>query len=92
MSGITIKNIAYRGWEKSIEISNSEIKLIVAPEVGRILHFGFLEGENIFYENQEFEGVEFCSGEYYKKDSNIQAPNVGEGIEFCHVLKSIFIC
>ncbi|MBT7135351.1 MAG: hypothetical protein HN890_03950 [Polaribacter sp.] len=77
MSGITIKNIAYRGWEKSIEISNSEIKLIVAPEMGRILHFGFLEGENIFYENQEFEGVEFCSGEYYKKDSNIQAPNVG---------------
>lgn len=77
MSGITIKNIAYRGWEKSIEISNSEIKLIVAPEMGRILHFGFLEGENIFYENQEFEGVEFSSGEYYKKDSNIQAPNVG---------------
>ncbi len=77
MSGIIIKNKTYKGWEKSIEISNSEIKIIVVPETGRILHFGFLDGENIFYENQEFEGVEFSSGEYYKKESNIQAPDVG---------------
>lgn len=77
MSGIIIKNKKYKGWEKSIEISNSEIKIIVVPETGRILHFGFLDGENIFYENQEFEGVEFSSGEYYKKESNIQAPDVG---------------
>ena len=77
MSGITIRNIIYKGWKKSIEISNSEIKIILIPETGRIIYYGFLGGENIFYENQEFEGIEFSSGEYYKKDSKIQAPNVG---------------
>jgi hypothetical protein len=77
MSVIIIKNKTYKGWEKSIEISNSEIKIIVVPEMGRILHFSFLEGENIFYENQEFEGVEFSLGEYYKKGEHIQAPDIG---------------
>lgn len=77
MSNIKIKNKTYKGWKKSIEISNSDIKVIVVPEMGRILHFGFLEGENIFYENPEFEGVEFSLGEYFKKDLNISAPNVG---------------
>ncbi len=77
MSFIVVKNITYRGWEKSIEISNSEIKIIVVPEMGRILHFSFQEGENIFYENQVFSGIEFSSGKYYKKDENIQAPDIG---------------
>jgi len=77
MSVIVIKNKTYRGWKKSIEISNSDIKIIVVPETGRILHFSFLEGENIFYENQGFDGVEFSLGEYYKKDENIQAPDIG---------------
>lgn len=77
MSGITIKNKKYKGWKKSIEISNSEIRIILVPEIGRIMYYGFVEGENIFYENQEFEGRAFSSGEYYKKDSKIQAPNVG---------------
>ncbi len=77
MSGITIKNKKYKGWKKSIEISNSEIRIILVPEIGRIMYYGFVGGENIFYENQEFEGRAFSSGEYYKKDSKIQAPNVG---------------
>lgn len=77
MSGITIKNKKYKGWKKSIEISNSEIRIILVPEIGRIMYYGFVEGENIFYENQEFEGRAFSSGDYYKKDSKIQAPNVG---------------
>ena len=67
MSGITIKNKKYKGWKKSIEISNSEIRIILVPEIGRIMYYGFVGGENIFYENQEFEGRAFSSGEYYKK-------------------------
>jgi hypothetical protein len=77
MSGIIIENKIYKGWRKSIEISNSEIKIILIPEIGRIMYYGFKGGENIFYENQEFEGRAFSSGEYYKKNSKIQAPNVG---------------
>ena len=77
MSGINISNIIYKGWKKSIEISNSEIKVIVVPETGRIIYYGFFEGENIFYENKELQGIVFSNGEYFKKDAKILAPDVG---------------
>ncbi|AUC22999.1 hypothetical protein BTO15_13270 [Polaribacter sejongensis] len=77
MSAIQIKTITYNSWKNAVEISNLEIKLIVIPETGRIIFFGFLSGENLFYENEALEGVEFKVGEYFTSNSEKQAPNVG---------------
>jgi hypothetical protein len=77
MSAININNVIYKGWKETIEISNAEIKVLVVPETGRIMHYSFINGENILYENSDLEGVAFTTGEYYKKDSKIEAPNVG---------------
>ncbi|WP_405604642.1 hypothetical protein [Polaribacter sp. Asnod1-A03] len=77
MSAIQIKTITYKGWKKAVEISNLEIKIIVIPETGRIIYFGFLNGENLFYENKELEGTEFKIGEYFSVNSEKQAPNIG---------------
>ncbi|ARV14293.1 hypothetical protein [Polaribacter sp. SA4-12] len=77
MSAIKINNIVYKGWKETIEILNSEIKVLVVPETGRIMHFSFINGENILYENPDLEGVVFSTGEFYKKDHKIKAPNVG---------------
>ncbi|SDS13120.1 protein of unknown function [Polaribacter sp. KT25b] len=74
---IKVKNITYKNWQKAIEISNLEIKLIVTPETGRIIFFGFLDGENVFYENEDFEGINFKIGNYFSINSIKQAPNVG---------------
>lgn len=77
MSVIKIKNITYKNWQKAIEISNKEIKLIVTPETGRIIFFGFLDAENLFYENKKLEGITFNTGEFYSENNIKQAPNVG---------------
>jgi hypothetical protein len=77
MSSIQIRAINYRGWKNAVEISNSEIKLIVVPEIGRIMHYSFINEENIFYENENIEGISFISGEYYKENNHIAAPNLG---------------
>ncbi len=77
MSNIKIKSIVYKGWKNAIEIANLDIKIIVVPEVGRILHFGFTNGTNVFYENNDLEGLLFKKGNYFTKDSIIQAPNIG---------------
>ncbi|WP_405568092.1 hypothetical protein [Polaribacter sp. Asnod6-C07] len=77
MSNITIKTIKYKGWKNAIEITNLTIKLIVVPEVGRILHFSFINSDNIFYENKKLEGLEFIKGNYYIKEGIKQAPNIG---------------
>lgn len=77
MSIIKVRAINYKGWQKAVEISNSEIKLIASPETGRILFFGFVDSENIFYENTDLEGVTFNDGHYFTVNGKIEAPNIG---------------
>jgi hypothetical protein len=44
------KNISYQGWPNCLRLSNSEMELIIATDIGlRILHVGFIGEENIFY-------------------------------------------
>ena len=77
MSKIKIKNISYKGWKETIEISNSTIKILVVPEIGRIMHYGFLDGTNMFYENEQLEGIKFNAGNYFQENNTNQAPNLG---------------
>jgi hypothetical protein len=77
MSTIKISNITYKGWKNTIEISNLDIKVIVVPEIGRIMYYGFLDGQNIFYENEQLQGIQFNTGEYYKEKGIKKAPNLG---------------
>ena len=76
MSQIKIRKTRYKNWN-TIELSNLEIKILIAPEIGRVISFSFLTGENIFYENKDLEGVQFNTGKYFKKDGFIKAPNIG---------------
>jgi hypothetical protein len=44
------EHISYMGWPNCIRLSNEEVELIIATDIGiRILHFGFTGGKNIFY-------------------------------------------
>ena len=42
------------GWPHCLRLSNAEVELIIATDIGiRILHFGFIGGKNIFYLSPE---------------------------------------
>ena len=57
MSGVTIRKIAYRGWENCLEISNDLVKCIVTTDIGpRVVFYGFTDGENEFHEAEEDMG------------------------------------
>ena len=44
-----MKMVEYGGWAHCIKLSNAEIELIATTDVGpRIIHFGFIEGQNFF--------------------------------------------
>ena len=44
-----MKKIPFLGWENCIHLSNNQIELVVTADVGpRIIHFGFVGGENVF--------------------------------------------
>ncbi|HLA57840.1 MAG TPA: hypothetical protein VK622_03725 [Puia sp.] len=53
------KNISYQGWKNCLRLTNAEIELVIATDIGlRILHLGFIGGENIFYLSPEEKGLQ----------------------------------
>ncbi len=51
------ESYAYKGWENCISVENDSLKLIFTADVGpRILSFGFKDGINMFYENEDDMG------------------------------------
>jgi hypothetical protein len=44
-----IETIAYQGWENCYRLHNGTLEVIVTADVGpRIIHFGYIGGENVF--------------------------------------------
>ena len=54
---VTIKKVAYRGWQNCCRIANGKTELIVTTDVGpRVIRFGSVGGQNLFKEYPEFLG------------------------------------
>jgi hypothetical protein len=53
---VKVRIIDYRGWKNAVEIINHEARLVVVPSIGRILYYGFTDGENVLWENPECRG------------------------------------
>jgi hypothetical protein len=59
------KNIDYMGWPNCIRLSNAEVEVIVAADIGlRILRFGFIGGQNMLYLSDEDKGR--CGGDSWR--------------------------
>jgi hypothetical protein len=57
-ASVRIEKIDYKGWQDARKISNSEIELIIVPQIGRIMSFSRVGKENILWENpKEFGKV-----------------------------------
>ncbi len=54
---VTMEKVAYAGWPNCIKLSNGQIELIATTDVGpRIIHLGFVGGQNLFHEYKETLG------------------------------------
>ena len=47
---------AYHGWKDALRLRNQHAEVIVVPEIGRVMSFRFLEGENVFWEDRSLDG------------------------------------
>lgn len=55
---MNIKEINFLGWKNCIELTNGIIRLVVTTQVGpRIMHFSFIDGKNLLYQEQKSLGV-----------------------------------
>ena len=70
MAQVTVEEIEYEGWANSIEIANPDVRVVVVPAIGRIMHYGLVGGENILWSDPKLHGQVLPDGQ----------PNVdGEG-------------
>jgi len=58
----------YLGWENAVEITNEMARVVVIPQIGRIMHYGYVDGENLIYTNPELHGQSLEVGEVYLKE------------------------
>ena len=49
-----MEKVSFNGWENCIRLSNGEVELIATTDVGpRIMRYGYIDGQNFFWENPE---------------------------------------
>jgi hypothetical protein len=54
---VVITRVPYHGWPDCYRISNDKVEAVVAPEVGRIMHFGLPKDEvGVFWANRLLDG------------------------------------
>ncbi len=53
---VNVSVIEYKGWKEAVEIDNQNLRLVIVPSIGRIMFFGFTNGENLLWNNEKFLG------------------------------------
>ena len=53
---VAVTRIDYKGWKDACMMRNRTATLIFVPQIGRIMHYGLNDGENVLWENPELEG------------------------------------
>jgi len=74
---VQVNQISYRGWKQAVELRNDTVRVVVVPSIGRIMHYGFLDGKNLLYTNPEMYGEQLVPGEVYMKDGKLAGPLFG---------------
>lgn len=55
-AGVTIYQTNYHGWPDSYVLSNGEVAAVVVPALGRVMQFGYVGEQGVFWENRSLDG------------------------------------
>lgn len=61
---MAVTRLSYKGWSDALRLSNGTLEAIVVPSVGRVMHFGFIGGPNLLWENKAVAGKPIKLGEW----------------------------
>ncbi len=53
---VTITRTNYHGWPEAYVLSNGKVAAVIVPAIGRIMQFGFVGEEGVFWENRALDG------------------------------------
>ena len=67
----------YKGWKDAIELRNEKVCLVIVPQIGRIMHYSFIDDKNVLYENSNLTGLVLKQGEAFIENGQPISPNIG---------------
>lgn len=53
---VSIDRVAYHGWPDCYRLTNGTVEIIVVPQIGRIMRYGFIDGDNALWEKGQTAG------------------------------------
>jgi hypothetical protein len=53
---VRVEPVSYQGWRDAYRLSNGTVDVVIAPGIGRIMRYGYIDGENLLWENPALAG------------------------------------
>jgi hypothetical protein len=69
--------IDYKGWDGAVELTNGDVRVVVVPAIGRIMHYGYAGGTNLLWENAALLGRTLPEGDVLKEHAEAVWANFG---------------
>jgi len=51
-----IDRVTYHGWTNAVRLTSTHAEVVVVPQIGRVMSFRLLHGENVFWEDRSLDG------------------------------------
>lgn len=62
---VFVGRVQYKGWKNAYQLSNGTVSVIIVPSIGgRIMHYGYIGGSNVLWENPAVAGQPIPYGEW----------------------------
>ena len=75
---VQVSTIDYKGWAGAVELTNGEVRLVVVPSIGRIMHYGFVGEANVLWDDPQHYGKTLPGGQPFKdEEGNLAWTNFG---------------
>ena len=55
-AAVTVKTVTYNGWKGAVQMSNGTVEIVIVPQIGRIMRYGFVGGPNMLWNNIALAG------------------------------------
>ncbi|HEU4753793.1 MAG TPA: DUF4380 domain-containing protein [Armatimonadota bacterium] len=55
-AAVTVETVEYHGWPGAYRLSNGSVELVLVPQIGRIMRYGYAGERNVLWENPAVAG------------------------------------
>ncbi len=56
---VKVEKIDYKGWAGSFRVTNGTVDIVVVPQIGRVMRYGYVDAPNVLWENDALLGKTF---------------------------------